>query len=117
MTEAMQEREMPKRIQRKRTKGWKMPPDTVYVGRPTKWGNPWRAGQDSTLSVLPMTAREAVMLYRLWIDANLLGPGQYRKPIAELRGKNLACWCPLIDKDGNPVACHAEVLLEIVNGG
>lgn len=29
---------MPKRIQRKRTKGWRMPPGAVYVGRPTKWG-------------------------------------------------------------------------------
>ncbi|MGE3840071.1 MAG: DUF4326 domain-containing protein [Vicinamibacterales bacterium] len=31
----------PQRIQRKRSKGWKMPENTVYVGRPTKWGNPW----------------------------------------------------------------------------
>jgi Domain of unknown function (DUF4326) len=33
--------ERPKRIQRKRTKGWKMPPNTVYVGRPTRLGNPF----------------------------------------------------------------------------
>ncbi len=36
---------MPKRIQRKRSKGWRMPPNTVYVGRPTKWGNPWKPEQ------------------------------------------------------------------------
>lgn len=35
---------MPKRIQRRRTKGWRMPPDTVYVGRPGKWGNPFKVG-------------------------------------------------------------------------
>lgn len=35
----------PKRIQRKRAKGWRMPQGAVYVGRPTKWGNPWRVGQ------------------------------------------------------------------------
>ena len=35
--------------------------------------------------------------------------------VQELRGKNLACWCPLVDKDGNPVPCHADVLLEIAN--
>lgn len=35
---------MPKRIQRKRTKGWKMPEGTVYVGRPTQWGNPFAVG-------------------------------------------------------------------------
>ena len=34
----------PVRIQRKRTKGWKMPPNTVYVGRPTEWGNPFKIG-------------------------------------------------------------------------
>ena len=35
-----------KRIQRKRVKGWKMPENTVYVGRPTKWGNPFRVEED-----------------------------------------------------------------------
>ena len=34
----------PIRIQRKRTKGWRMPPNTVYVGRPTIWGNPFPVG-------------------------------------------------------------------------
>lgn len=32
---------MPKRIQRRRTAGWRMPENTVYVGRPTRWGNPF----------------------------------------------------------------------------
>ena len=36
--------ETPKRIQRRRTKGWRMPPNTVYVGRPSKWGNPFKVG-------------------------------------------------------------------------
>jgi hypothetical protein len=35
----------PIRIQRKRTKGWRMPPNTVYVGRPTRWGNPFGANR------------------------------------------------------------------------
>lgn len=35
----------PQRIQRKRTKGWKMPENTVYVGRPSKWGNPFTIGK------------------------------------------------------------------------
>ena len=33
----------------------------------------------------------------------------------DLRGKNLACWCPLVDNDGNRVPCHADVLLELAN--
>lgn len=68
----------PSRIQRKRTKGWRMPPDAVYVGRPTKWGNPFDI---------------AIMI----------------ESINELRGKDLACWCPL-DRP-----CHADVLLELAN--
>lgn len=34
----------PRRIQRSRTAGWRMPPGAVYVGRPSKWGNPYRVG-------------------------------------------------------------------------
>jgi hypothetical protein len=33
--------ELPRRIQRKRTKGWRMPEGAVYVGRPSRWGNPF----------------------------------------------------------------------------
>ena len=38
-----------------------------------------------------------------------------KKDCSELRGKDLMCWCPLLDKDGNHVSCHADVLLEIAN--
>lgn len=104
----------PVRIQRKRTKGWKMPENTVYVGRHSKWGNPHRVGVslqpngDGTYS--RMTPADAVARYR---DEYL--PYWRRKAsenalnVAELRGKNLACWCPL-DKP-----CHADVLLELAN--
>jgi hypothetical protein len=40
---------MPKRIQRRRTKGWRLPPNTVIVSRPTKWGNPYRATSPTCL--------------------------------------------------------------------
>jgi Domain of unknown function (DUF4326) len=92
----------PKRIQRRRAKGWRMPENAVYVGRPTEWGNPWRAS--STRG-----AECAVANYREWLCANLKGPQRFRKPIEELRGKDLACWCPL----NRP--CHADVLLQIAN--
>lgn len=93
---------MPKRIQRKRTKGWRMPEDAVYVGRPTKWGNPFRLGTYNSLG-------EIVRQYREWLDVSL--PGQEIKEAAktELRGRDLLCWCPL----NRP--CHADVLLEIAN--
>ena len=106
---------MPKRIQRQRTKGWRMPEGAIYVGRPTKWGNPFkvgakywdRLGEDSAI-----TPEKAVYLFRRDCDwrtgTNEGAPSVY----TELRGHDLACWCPLEDKDGNPAPCHADVLLE-----
>ena len=107
---------MPKRIQRKRTKGWKMPPNTLYVGRPSKWGNPWVVGFIDCAcrtasecvhnSFCCDTAKDAVAMYREWV---LNGRLRRQWAVDELRGKNLACWC----KEGDP--CHADVLLEIAN--
>jgi hypothetical protein len=86
----------PKRIQRKRTKGWKMPPNTVYVGRPTKWGNPYRVTHNTPLARVLIHFRQSALSMQNEIQA-------------ELRGKDLACWCPLDQP------CHADVLLEIAN--
>lgn len=94
---------MPKRIQRKRTKGWKMPPNTVYVGRPTKFGNPFLVGSNEK----DWSPEEAVAMYRQFLKHG----GTYAgiDAVMALRGKNLACWCPLDQP------CHADVLLEIAN--
>ena len=84
----------PQRIQRKRTKGWRMPAGTVYVGRPTVWGNPYDNVDD----------------YRPWIMRRQ-GKGEYAfMQIELLRGKDLACWCPLDQP------CPADVLLAWANG-
>jgi len=86
-----------KRIQRKRTKGWKMPPNAVYVGRPTKWGNPF-------------TGKNAVHNFELMILSKLSKDnGDFKNKLRELKGKDLACWCPLNR------ACHADVLIKYVN--
>jgi Domain of unknown function (DUF4326) len=98
-----------KRIQRKRTKGWKMPEGAVYVGRPTRWGNPYRTGQGATSYRPPMSRQEAVDGYRDYILANQAGGERWRLPLAELGGCDLCCWCPLDQP------CHADVLLEIAN--
>jgi hypothetical protein len=105
----------PRRIQRKRTKGWKMPPNTVYVGRGTIFGNPFRV--DAAQGKTPMFC---ITQYRRWlagiIPARSHSSAQTtREYINTLRGKDLACWCPLVDKEGNKVPCHADVLLEIAN--
>lgn len=93
----------PKRIQRQRTKGWRMPEGAVYVGRPTKWGNPFHQSWHGR-SV-------QVRAYRDWLRSNDSAHGLPPQPqeIAQLRGKDLACWCPLDQQ------CHADVLLEIAN--
>ena len=93
---------MPKRIQRKRTKGWRMPEGAVYVGRPTKWGNPYKVGRK-------MPAGLAVLRYRLTLDGNVFTSPNAFDIMAELHGKDLVCWCPL-DKP-----CHADVLLEMAS--
>lgn len=89
---------MPERIQRKRTKGWKMPPNTVSVCRPGRWGNPFKVGPG-------MSAEDAVRRY----EAETMTEFMRGVALAELRGQNLACWCKLSEP------CHADVLLKIAN--
>lgn len=99
----------PIRIQRKRTKGWRTPPNTVYVGRPTKWGNPYIIGR-TTPYHYKLTRQEAVDAYQCYITKpNSEFARKLKASISELRGKNLACWCRLDQP------CHADVLLEIAN--
>jgi hypothetical protein len=89
----------PIRVQRKRTKGWKMPQNTIYVGRPSRWGNPY-------LKASNMTQAQKVAAYESWIRTMPILLSDIRR---ELVGKNLACWCPL------DVPCHADVLLREAN--
>lgn len=93
---------MPRRIQCKRTKGWRMPPNTMKVDRSTMWGN--HAARRIGLTKGPAAVAE----FERWIrnDAS----ETYRQwAIETLRGKNLACWCALDQP------CHADVLLELAN--
>ena len=99
---------MPKRIQRKRTKGWQIPPNTVYVGRPSVFGNPFPINE-------LQDAQTVVERYKRLIE------GIYPESVMEftrarllhnlprLTGKDVACWCPL-DRP-----CHGDVLSEIAN--
>lgn len=113
----------PIRVQLSRVKGWRMPPNTVSVARPTVFGNPFTVkdcreagyiGSDEQL------AARCVDAFRVWLGPmwrnNWQGPeseaarNSIISRLPELRGKNLACWC----KPGSP--CHADILLEIANG-
>lgn len=103
---------MPRRIQRKRTKNWRMPPNTVSVTRPGMWGNPYRIGKDPNID----TAEDAVKAFRWMIER---GAGWDYPGIPAirtiLRGKNLACWCAVWTEEGLRVPCHADILLELAN--
>lgn len=101
---------MPKRIQRKRTKGWRMPENTVSVTRPGKWGNPFKVNEYGL--------DKSLRLYKRWINGEYNEWDTYAYPefkqappnsFHELRGKDLACFCPLDQP------CHADVLLELAN--
>jgi hypothetical protein len=91
---------MPQRIQRKRIKGWRMPPNTVSVTRPGRWGNPYLVsefGQEGAVNAFERDLRAGALPYSI------------EDVKRELRGKNLACYCALDQP------CHANVLLEIAN--
>lgn len=78
----------------------KVPPGAVYVGRPSKWGNPFKIGKHGT-------REEVIARYRDYIiDRIATNPGVY--DLMELRGKDLVCWC-------HPQPCHADILLELAN--
>jgi hypothetical protein len=106
--------EMPERVQLKRSKGWKMPTNTVKVDRTTKWGNPFVPGKPApfgpTKGQLVVDKRHAFVLYRSIAPLNTKLVAEAR---AELAGKNLACWCHQTDPYED--ACHAAVLLELAN--
>ena len=79
-----------------------LPENSVYVGRPTKWGNPF-SHMSGTLAQWKASSREeSVEKYREWILKN----EELLANIGELRGKDLVCWCA-------PAKCHAEVLIEL----
>lgn len=85
---------MPKVLNKKRDG---VPEGAVYIGRPSKWGNPFVIGADGT--------REQVIdLYREY----LVRSPSLAAQVGELRGKDLVCWCA-------PQACHGDVLLDLAN--
>lgn len=110
----------PRRLQRKRTKGWRKPKGAVCVTRPGKWGNPYTLSDYNIVNADDTPAPRAVQLeqsramavrdFEAALGAGLLdfSEADVRR---ELRGRDLLCWCNPGD------ACHADVLLRISNEG
>jgi hypothetical protein len=130
----------PQRIQLQRTKGWRKPEGAIVVARPSKWGNPIRIDRERLdhrwmwrVHGSPMdhhdgpayndrdTARFFAVRFFKWDLLN----GRYGDSypsldqiVAELAGKDLACWCPIRRYPNGGIRwglCHADVLLEIAN--
>jgi len=110
----------PRRIQRKRVKGWKLPEGAVCVTRGTRWGNPWREGTTSWTvgpggvidrSGTVLTRQDAVDSFR---NSILASPEMVEAARRDLAGHDLACWCP-VPEPGQPDICHAAELLRLAN--
>ena len=100
----------PKRIQRQRVKGWRMPPGAIYVGRPSRWGNHIKVGDYGKSPQARRTAHWlAVLDFEKSIEWNPEGEAYKEAARRELRGHDLACFCRLDEP------CHADVLLRIAN--
>ena len=85
----------------------KKKPYDVYIGRPSKWGNPFTHINDGkTLAKYVVGSREeAIEAYRKWITE---GEGKHLlKDLGELKGKVMGCWC-------KPKSCHGDVLSELI---
>jgi hypothetical protein len=136
---------MPVRVQRKRVKGWKMPENTVYVGRPTRWGNPFNfASSDNCWNALALGCRgdargrreAAVKAFRQWIadprgrvkEMDFAVVMECKGETVQLGPRAQAGTSPSHDDvkealRGKNLACfcaldqpcHADVLLEIAN--
>jgi hypothetical protein len=109
----------PRRVQLRRTKGWRLPADTVVVTRPGRWGNPFRVGGWFRLTAAGWeeAAKPGESGFTRIVDRAMAVDWFVRwretrwPDVSPLRGRNLACWC----RPGEP--CHAEVLLRWANTG
>lgn len=105
---------MPERVQLSRKAGWRLPANTVKVDRTTKWGNPFVVGKPGGAFTAKVVDRRHA--WQLFECVATTTPALIEAARAELRGKNLACWCPLPTEPYAKDECHAAVLLQIANG-
>lgn len=113
----------PIRIQRRRTRGWRMPPGTRCVTRGTNWGNNFVVGAPDPITGKPMTDADAVLWFKRQTEMNPQATAAALQ--RSFNGWNLACWCRLcadhaagkpftVECDACP-PCHADVIGKIAN--
>lgn len=113
---------MPERVQLSRRKGWTMPECTVSVARPARWGNPYKVEEFGRNLAITLFERSVTgwwtpdgipedkmdSAYAVHMDFQSRIQQRWMN-VSELKGYNLACWCPVGRR------CHADVLLELAN--
>lgn len=77
----------------------------VYIGRPSKWGNPFThiVNRHTQADIIVGSRQEAIDRYREWIGKQ----PELLASLHELKGKTLGCWC-------KPASCHGDVLIELI---
>lgn len=108
------------------------PPGTIYVGRPSIYGNPFRLGESYCGPTIRAhhTAAGVVEAFRTWLALDTLDPLFWDRELivahvkikaalirGDLAGRDVSCWCPLVDDEGRRVPCHADILLAAANPG
>ena len=71
----------------------------VYIGRPSKWGNPFIIGKDGS-------RQDVIVKYRMFV---VNSPHLRKRIVPELKGKTLGCWC-------TPLPCHGDVIIDYLEG-
>ena len=74
----------------------KRSPYDVYIGRPSKWGNPFNIGSDGT-------REDVIVKYEQYIRSK----PELLAQLSELKDKTLGCWC-------SPQACHGDILIKLL---
>lgn len=101
---------MMQRIQRKRTKGYRQPPNTRYCGRGTRWGNDWKIGKADWNTGEPMTRDDVLRRFRWTLQSliSLIGWERFGEHyLRPLEGyEYLSCFCPLDEP------CHVDIWIE-----
>jgi hypothetical protein len=76
----------------------------VFIGRPSKWGNPYSHKKNTTAKYKVKTKKEAIQKYKEWFKTQ---PDLIHS-LSELKDKVLGCYC-------HPNPCHGDVLIELID--
>lgn len=81
-----------------------LPENTIYIGRGSKWGNPYSHLEGTKVLFKVESRDEAIQAYKEYLNSNM----ELLDSLNELKGKNLICYC-------SPSKCHGDILLELAN--